>query len=182
MSNLRISSERVVYFGLFFGQEFVSKMSPQDKDKLLIRLLSQGRGSIEFAANMLSEGDPEPAPPEPENAGPWCVCGVCRRMPSEEENVCCKKRTCVTSYVMFNTICIDREVLQLAIRARCDIRADEPDYSTQSYLKAAYRQYTLWKYGKLGRGNRKILPSCVVLSIRHGYPAPDGNYMGFRRS
>ena len=58
-------------------------MSHQDKDKLLVRLLSQGCGSIEFAKNMLSE-DPEPSPPEPENAGPWCVCGVCRRMPSEE--------------------------------------------------------------------------------------------------
>ena len=37
----------------------------------------------------------------------------------------------VNSYVMFNTTCLDRKVLQLAIRARCDIRADEPDYSTQ---------------------------------------------------
>ena len=92
------------------------------------------------------------------------------------------KRGRVTSYVMFNTVCLDREVLQLAIRARCDIRADEPDYSTQSYRKAAYRQYTLWKFGKLGRGNRKILPSCVVIVIRQAYPAPDGNYMGFRRS
>ena len=80
------------------------------------------------------------------------------------------------SYVMFNTTCLDREVL------RCDIRADEPDYSTQSYRKAAHRQYTLWKYGKLGRGNRNILPSCVVTIIRQAYPAPDGNYMGFRRS
>ena len=70
----------------------------------------------------------------------------------------------------------------VAITARCDIRADEPDYSTQSYRKAAYRQYTLWKYEKLGRGNRKILPSCVVTTIRQAYPAPDGNYMGFRRS
>ena len=76
---------------------------------------------------------------------------------------------------MFNTVCLDREVLQLAIRARCDISADEPDYSTQSYRKAAYRQYTLWKFGKLGRGNRKILPSCVVIVIRQAYPAPDGN-------
>ena len=102
-------------------------------------------------------------------------------MQDEQENVCCQKRTCVTSYVMFNTTCLDREVLQLAIRARCDIRADEPDYSTQSYRKAAYRRYTLWKYGKLGRGNRKILPSCVDTIIRQPYPAPDGNYMGFRR-
>ena len=73
-------------------------------------------------------------------------------------------------------------MLELAIRARCDIRADLPDYSTQSYRKAAYRQYTLWKYGKLGRGNRRILPSCVVTMIRHTYPAPDGRYMGYRQS
>ena len=101
------------------------------------------------------------------------ICGVCRRMQDEQENVCCQKRTCVTSYVMFNTTCLDREVLHLAIRA---------DYSTQSYRKAAYRQHTLWKCVKLGRGNRKILPSCVVTTIRQAYPAPDGNYMGFRRS
>ena len=137
---------------------------------------------MEFATNMLSEDDPEPQPPPENDAGPWCVCGVCRRMPDEQENVCCKLRTCVTSYVMFNTVCLDREVLKLAIRARCDIRADDPDYSSQSYRKAAYRQYTLWKYGKLGRGNRKVLPSYVVTIIRQAYPAPDGNYMGFRRS
>ena len=161
----------------------MDKLSADNKDKLLIRLLSQGRGSVEYARNLLGE-DPDPQRPEPEEsvAEPWCICSFCQRMPDEEENVCCKKRTCVTSYVMFNTVCLDREVLQLAIRARCDIRAEEPDYSTQSYRKAAYRQYTLWKYGKLGRGNRKILPSCVVLVIRRVYRAPDGNYMGFRRS
>ena len=81
-------------------------------------------------------------------------------MQDEQENVCYQKRTCVTSYVMFNTTCLDREVLQLAIRARCDIRVDEPDYSTQSYRKAA----------------------CVVTTIRQASPAPDGNYMGLRRS
>ena len=161
----------------------MDKLSADNKDKLLIRLLSQGRGTLEYARNLLGE-DPDPQRPEPKEnvAELWCICSVCQRMPDEQENVCCKKRTCVTSYVMFNTVCLDREVLQLVIRARFDIRADEPDYSTQSYRKAAYRQYMLWKYGKLGRGNRKILPSCVVLVIRRAYPAPDGNYMGFRRS
>ena len=161
----------------------MGKLTSGDKDELLIRLLSQGRGSLEFAKNMLGD-DPQPDPPEPQEdgAGPWCICGVCWPMPHEQENICCKKRTCVTSYIMFNTICLDREVLQLAIRARCDIRAVEPDYSSQSYRKASYRQYTLWKYGKLGRGNRTILPSCVVLTTRQAYPAPDGNYMGFRQS
>ena len=97
------------------------------------------------------------------------------------ENVCCRNRTCVTSYTMFENICLDREVLTLAIRARCDIRAEEPDYSSNSYRKAAYRQYCLWKYGKLGKGNRRVLPSRSLLAIRRYYPAPDGIYMGYRR-
>lgn len=100
----------------------------QDKDKLFIWLLSQGCGSIEFVVNMLLEGDFEFVLLELENVGLWCVCGVCRRMLSEEENVCCKKRMCVIFYVMFNIICIDCEVLQLVIRVRCDICVDEFDY------------------------------------------------------
>ena len=162
----------------------MKKLSGVEKETLLIRVLSQGRGSVEYVRDLLTgANDPESEPPEPGNdAEPWCICGVCRRMQDEQENVCCRKGTCVTSYEMFNTTWLDREVLQLAIRARCDIRADEPNYSTQSYRKAAYRQYTLWKYGNLGRGNRKSLPPCVVTTIRQAYPAPDGNYMGFRRS
>ena len=160
------------------------ELSQDERERVLIRVSSQGRGSLEYARDLLaSASDPQPEPPKPENEeDSWCICGVCSRMQYEQENVSCRKRTCVTLYVMFNNICLDRRVLELAIRARCDIRADLPDYSTQSYRKAAYRQYTLWKYRKLGRGNRRILPSSVVTMIRQGYPAPYGWYMGYRQS
>ena len=165
---------------------YIVKALSQDEREnwLLIRVLSQGRGSLEYARDLLaSASDPQSEPPEPEKGDDsWCICRVCRRMQDETENVCCRKRTCVISYVMFNNICLARGVLELAIRARCDIRAYLPDYSTQSYRKAVYRQYTLWKYGKLGRGNRRILLSCVVTMIRQSYPAPDGRYMGYRQS
>ena len=49
----------------FFTQGFVGKLSADNKDKLLIRLLSQGRGSLEYARNLLGE-EPDPQPPEPE--------------------------------------------------------------------------------------------------------------------
>ena len=94
----------------------------------------------------------------------------------------CGKICCVTSFVTFQNTCTDRDILLIAIRARCDIRVEDPDYSTNSYRKAAYRQYILWRYKKLGRGNRRVCPSCVVLTIRHIFPADDGNYMGFRRA
>ena len=109
-----------------------------------------------------------------------CVGSVVQWILIEKIYVAKKER--VTSYSMFANVCLDREVLNLAIRSRCDIRAEEPDYSSNSYRKAAYRQYCLWKYGKLGSGNRQVLPSCTVLMIRHGYPAPNGVYLGFRAS
>lgn len=121
---------------------------------------------------------PELPPKKPS----WCICGVCRPMPDEQENKCCGKITCVTSFVTFRNVCTDRDVLVMAIRARCDIRADEMDYSMNSFRKAAYRQYILWRYKNLGRGTRKVCPSRVVLAITQGYPAEDGQYMGFRRA
>eukprot|EP00795_Rhopilema_esculentum_P015960 gene15960-7292_t len=86
------------------------------------------------------------------------------------------------SLEMFRKLCLDRDVLQLNIAARCDIRADPMDFSMDSFRKAAYRQFTLWKYGRLGRDNRRILPSCVVKIIREAYPSPDGQYMGFKNN
>ena len=147
---------------------------------MLLELLANGKGSLDYAKNLVEFGGTPPV--HPETKPPWCTCGVCRPMPLEEENKCCKKVTCVTSYVTFQNTCTDRDVLIMAIRARCDIRAEEPNYSTNSFRKAAYRQYILWRYKKLGRGNRKVCPSCVVLTIRHLYPANDGVYLGFKRA
>ena len=70
----------------------------------------------------------------------------------------------------------------VCIKARCDIRADDFNFSMESFRKAAYRQFVLWRFGKLGRGVRKVVPSYAVLSIRRIYPSPDGQYMGFRES
>ena len=103
-------------------------------------------------------------------------------MATEEENKCCGKLRCVTSFVTFQNTCTDRDVLVMAIRGRSDIRAEEPDYSTNSFRKAANRQYILWKFKKLGRGNRRVCPSCVVITIRHLYPSNDGIYIGFKRT
>lgn len=83
------------------------------------------------------------------------------------------------SYELFQNLCIDRHVLGLAIRARCDIRVEPLDFSMSSFRKAAYRQFILWEHGYLGKGNRRIIPSCAVKKVRGQYPAPDNVYMGF---
>ena len=131
-----------------------------------MELLSNGRGSLDFAMQLTAAQDDGEPQPEEEGRPDWCKCSVCRDMGNDVENKCCGKAKCVTSYELFRNICIDREVLRLAVRARCDIRAEEPDYSMSSFRKAAYRQYILWPYGKLGKGNRRVCPACVVTVVR----------------
>ena len=162
-------------------QGFVATLDAEKKDKVLIKLLGLGRGSLDFAKNfILGSDDPEDPEPPSEDLPEWCKCRVCRPMPDEQENVCCKRVTCITNYTSFSNICLDRDILEVCIKARCDIRADEFNFSMESFRKAGYRQYALWRYGKLGRGNRRVIPTCVVRRIRTRYPAPDGRYMGFR--
>ena len=89
--------------------------------------------------------------------------------------------SCITRFQTFNNICLDRDILEVCIKARCDIKTDEFNFSMESFHKATYRQFILWRFGKLGRGNRRVVPSCAaVLSIRSTYPSPDGRYMGYR--
>ena len=93
-----------------------------------------------------------------------------------------KKRDCVTLAQRFYKLCLDPDILQLCILNRADIRNDPADNSTRQFRKAAYRQFILDKYGYLGRGNRKVVPSCVVWKVHSRYPSPTGVYMGFRDS
>ena len=76
-------------------------------------------------------------------------------------------------------LCLDVDYLQASIRERSDTRADLIDYSNRSLRNAAYRQFILWQYGKLGQGNRRVAPSCLVVKIQSDYPSENGLYMGF---
>ena len=111
---------------------------------------------------------------------PWCKCGVCVPMPDPDENKCCGRVLCVTSYQVFDKICIDWDALKLQIMAKCDLRAEPMEFIMNAYRKAGYQQFALWKYGKLGTGNRRSLPLCVLTMIRKAYPSPDDVYMGFK--
>ena len=100
-------------------------------------------------AECILERTNNPVPPPDDDMLPsWCKCGNCVLMETEEENVCCNKTTCITTYRYFYNICLDQQVLTVAMHQRCDIRADPISYSPESYRKAAYRQYILWIYKK----------------------------------
>ena len=114
--------------------------------------------------------------PRPER----CKCGYCASMPKEIEKRCCGSHTCVTEQRRFAKLCLAADVLQLCVMNRADICNDREDNSTKTFRKVAYRQFILDRHGYLGKGNRKVAHSCVVLRVRSKHPSPTGVYMGFR--
>ena len=81
-------------------QEFVATLDSETKDKVLIKMLNMGRGSLDFAKKLATEDPPDPEQPD-EDSPQWCKCHVCRPMPDEQENVCCKRVRCITTYTTF---------------------------------------------------------------------------------
>ena len=125
--------------------------------------------------------DLNPTPdPIPASVPDWCKCGKCRPMAQEVENKCCRQKKCLTTTSRFSKLCLNPDVLELCIRNTSDKRNDREDNSTRAFRKAAYRQFILVCHGYLGKGNRQVCPSCVVLKIRERYPSVTGVYMGYR--
>ena len=148
-----------------------------DDLRMAVCRLAGPRGGVDLLKSLLcNDSNDHPTEPTPE----WCICGQCRQMDMPIENVCCRDRKCITTYDHFHLLCLNHPVWTTAIHNRCDIRADPIDYSPASYRKAAYRQFILWQHGHLGKGNRRVIPSCAVWIIRDWYPSHDGHYMGFR--
>ena len=166
--------------GLQEIESFVGGLDTEALKTLCVRML-EGQGGVSLAKSLL-DATPEQHPlhPSPTSGPDWCVCGNCRPMPSPTENICCRRRHCITQYDIFHLICLHPVVLRVAVRNNCDWRADPVVYSHTNFRKAGYRQYILWVYGRLGRGNRRVAPSCVVLRIRARYPSSDGTYLGCR--
>jgi hypothetical protein len=56
----------------------------------------------------------------------------------------------------------------------------DTDRNHASKRHAAYRMFVYWWCGRLGSGNRVVIPSCVVLRVRERYPDMFANYVGFK--
>lgn len=99
-------------------------------------MINNGRGSFDFARTLLAHDNDDQQPGPVNYAVPrWCNCGNCIQMPTPEENKCCQRRECITSYELFNNLCTDGHDLELAIRARCDIRMEPPGLFNGQFQK-----------------------------------------------
>jgi hypothetical protein len=81
---------------------------------------------------------------------------------------------------LFHQLVLDGNVLDIAMRYREDVLVLDNARNNENFRHAAYRQYIIWQHGRLGQGNRRVIPSCCVLAIRARYPSPNGIYTGFR--
>ncbi|CAH3031609.1 unnamed protein product, partial [Pocillopora meandrina] len=112
----------------------------------------------------------------------WCSCGNCQEMPTENECICCQEMDCITEHGSFGPVCLLADVLRTALVGMHQVRNDRlEDYPSNDMRLAGYRQFTWWTYNRLGKGNRRVIPSCVVASIRRNYPDAAGNYTGIKR-
>ncbi len=103
-------------------------------------------------------------------------------MAKQEEDKCCWIRgstQCVTTSANFYTV-VTPAILDLAMAHYNDFMVYDQVRDNKAYRHQAYRQFVLQRFGKLGQGNRKVVPSCVLLAIRNRFPDPEGTYTGFK--
>ena len=114
----------------------------------------------------------------------WCLCGRCHSMDTEEENKCCfeipeeyfKGKQCITETGSFSHICLLEEVLKTTLYGLNNLRGDTIHLCNRSLRYAAYRMFTWWVHNRLGRGVRKVIPSCAIWDIRNAFPESDNTH------
>ncbi|XP_052213985.1 uncharacterized protein LOC127832518 [Dreissena polymorpha] len=165
-------------------REDMKTMPREQLEKIILGVLDENPGLILDFHKPVARGEGGYHPPEGAESPDWCVCGKCREMPTQAERICCERepRHCFSLLPDFTVLVLDPAVLRLARLQRRDILllddADEED-PHKANRHAAYRQYILWAHGRLGVGNRRVIPSCCVWAIRDKYPNPFQIYVGF---
>ncbi|KAM7314871.1 P2X purinoceptor 7 [Ixodes scapularis] len=119
-----------------------------------------------------------------------CSCGHCVVMPTTRECLCCQEvsqvtakagNKCITRHKDFFGAILNPVVLQIAYGMRAmelhDGELLRQRTAHKKYRYVAYRQFSRWIWQRLGKGNRKVLPSCVIQAIRTAYPSEV--YRGF---
>ena len=91
--------------------------------------------------------------------------------------------SCITGAKAFEIVCTPKPVLETALSALNNLRGDSlKDIKNESYRFAGYKQYTWWIHNRLGKGIRKVIPSCAIWAIRDKYPAENNLYTPFMES
>ena len=124
----------------------------------------------------------------------WCQCGTCKKEIREINCLCCQEvavisddkyesQKCITLSQQFKTLCLEKLVLKNVLvglqKTRGDLFEKDGKLSNRSLRFAAYKQLIWWVFERLGKNNRRVIPSCFVWTIRKLYPEANGHYVRF---
>lgn len=132
----------------------------------------------------------------------WCTCGNCWPVMYAESSydvTCCqesetskavcgqnklfgdnKEYRCITGHPSFFHFCLYPMHLEHIAHLYKMDDVDMRVLDRNSKLRyVAYRSYTGWLHGYLGRGHRRVIPQCVSKAIRQAFPSAAGEYRGF---
>ena len=120
----------------------------------------------------------------------WCSCGYCKEEDREIDCLCCEEvaaidetkfqtQNCITLVEEFKVLCLTKTVLENVLVGLHETKGDplEKIITNHSLRYAAYKQFIWWVYQKLGKGNRRVIPSCVLWIIRNTFPEENGKYV-----
>lgn len=163
---------------------FEPEYPEEDVQQRLLHHFSQAESDT---VDFIIHGDEESAS---EDDGNGCTCENCVQMQNDFEQVCCQDNSamignklgtekCIARTSAFRDVCLNVNVLEAALGTWRTFTDNALNISNKSYRFIAYRQYISWVYGWLGKDVRRIIPACVVNTIRDTFPAQDGIYVPF---
>ena len=115
-------------------------------------------------------------------------------METEMESFCCRDTNevpdnyfeghkCITESESFKMVCLSKPVFDAALSVFNHFRGDSiKNIDNMSYRLAGYKQYIFWVYNYLGKGVRKVIPSCAVWKIRNEFNSENNLYVPFAES
>ena len=78
--------------------------------------------------------------------------------------------------------CLDVRELEINDISYTEMICNQTLFYCRAMRYAAYKAYTWWIHNRLGKGVRKVIPSCALWKIRNKYPSPDNLYTPFMES
>ncbi|KAJ8310632.1 hypothetical protein KUTeg_012497 [Tegillarca granosa] len=136
-----------------------------------------------------SENNSDAVIPLVEDCYNLCNCSHCTLMSTVAECRCCYSMTevdperkeegvdCIILHEGFIANCLNRQFLKTSYYEFIENNGPPEDPTHEVYRHIAYRRFTRWIWGILGR-NRKGLPSCVVTAVRNAFQSQ--RYSGFK--
>ena len=145
-------------FLIIIFQEFIQALDNPTRDDFLVKLLSMGRGSLVFAKQLVADNLPIELTPLTDL--PWCRCWVCLWLETEQEYQWCKKHQCSTSYRALKNVCLDRDILEVCLKAQCDIRADRFNFFNGKLLQSSLSLVCPLEVWQIGQ-REQMSPTCL---------------------